>query len=180
MINLLLTVDKEKLTLTKLSSTDHKYLTIPTSSIITVNKRQIDKNDVHKFSIFYQLDKNKKEIKEIKLKALNRAEMNGWLTNLNSLITKKSYQFKVGKSYKSCETYQNKLLNKDIKQLYFYITLLEFIINERYMITFIRNIKKYVKSNNIKSNGNHLSNNYSTFVENSFRSDQSSLNLNKQ
>lgn len=179
MINLLLTVDTEKLTLTKLPFTAQKYLTIPTSSIISVNKRQIDKNDIHKFTIFYQLDKNKNEIKEIKLKAGSRSEMNNWLTNLNSLITKQNYQFKIGKSYKPCETFSNKLLNKDVKQLYFYISILEFIINERYMITFIKNIKSYVKTNT-KTHGNHLSNNNSTFVENSFRSDQSSLNLNKQ
>ena len=74
---------------------------IPSSNIVAINKRQIDKNDLHKFSIFYYNTNN--NIKEIKLKAVNRSEMNNWIINLNKIYKQKEYKPNVGKSYELIE-----------------------------------------------------------------------------
>ena len=54
--NLLFYVDKK----------NNLFLKIPRSDVIAINKRQVDKNDIFKFSIYYQ-NPNEDIIHEIKL-----------------------------------------------------------------------------------------------------------------
>ena len=68
------------------------FLKIPRTSVIAINKRQIDKNDVFKFSIYYQ-NPGDEEITEIKLKASNKADTDRWISTLRRFIQPKRYIF---------------------------------------------------------------------------------------
>ncbi len=70
---------------------------IPRDKVIAINKRQIDRNDVFKFSIYYQLSDDSK-IKEIKLKATSRGDTDRWISTLRKAINPKKYEFKYDKT----------------------------------------------------------------------------------
>ena len=124
------------------------FLEIPRSHVIAINKRQIDKNDLFKFSIYYQ---NPKEdiIHELKLKTGGRLETDRWINNLRTALKPKRYEFKYDK-----ENYidANELFHfRDMKQFYLALCHLEYILLRNNM----KNFFEYYKN---KKNGNILNN----------------------
>ena len=119
------------------------FLEIPRTSVIAINKRQIDKNDVFKFSIYYQ-NPNEEIIHEIKLKTTTRAETDRWIKELRKLINPKKYEFKYDK-----DNYidANELYNfRDMRQFYISLCHLEYILARNIMVNFFRYYKN--KDNN--------------------------------
>jgi len=119
------------------------FLEIPRTSVIAINKRQIDKNDVFKFSIYYQ-NPNEEIIHEIKLKTTTRAETDRWIKELRKLINPKKYEFKYDK-----DNYidANELYNfRDMRQFYISLCHLEYILARNKMVNFFRYYKN--KDNN--------------------------------
>jgi len=117
---------------------------IPKQCIIAINKRQIDKNDVFKFSIYYQLN-NEKKITEIKLKARNKTDTDKWIEILRRNIQPKKYIFSYNK-----DTQEDASLLfpfTDTRKLYLYLCHLEYILHRRQMMEFY----EYYK--NSKENG---------------------------
>ena len=86
----------EKLLFYEDEQNEKLFLEIPREHVIAINKRQIDKHDVFKFSIYYQ---NPQEdiIHEIKLKTTSRSETEKWIKDLRKLINPKRYDFKYDK-----------------------------------------------------------------------------------
>ena len=129
------------------------FLEIPREHVIAINKRQIDKYDVFKFSIYYQ---NPKEdiIHEIKLKTRSRADTDRWINNLRDRIAPKRYEFKYDK-----ENYidANELYHfRDTKKFYLALCHLEYILLRNRMIDFF---EYYRNRNNYNNNDSMLFNN---------------------
>ena len=174
-ISLLLQCTKDSITLYHLPNKKNIFLKIPSMNIISINKRQIDKNDLHKFSIFYYNTNN--NIEEIKLKAVNRSEMNNWIINLNKIYKQKEYKPNVGKSYESLEQIINPLYSKKKKDLYMNLALIEYIMLSKYEISFMNRMKEISKAVNYKT-VKRQKNDYNA-IDSSFRSEQSSSYLTK-
>jgi len=106
---------------------------IPKQNIIAINKRQIDKNDVFKFSIYYQL-KNETKITELKLKARNKSDTDKWIDLLRKNIHPKKYVFSYNK-----DTQEDASLLfpfTDTRKLYLSLCHLEYILHRRQMMEF--------------------------------------------
>ena len=124
------------------------FLEIPREQVIAINKRQIDKHDVFKFSIYYQ-NPNEDIIHEIKLKTTSRSETDKWIKDLRKLINPKRYEFKYDK-----ENYidANELYHfRDTKKFYLALCHLEYILLRNRMIDFF---EFYRNRGNINSNNN--------------------------
>ena len=123
----------------------HKiFLEIPRSQVIAINKRQIDKNDIFKFSIYYQKP-NEDIIHEFKLKTTGRQETDRWIRDLRSAIKPKRYEFKYDK-----ENYidANELFHfRDMKQFYLALCHLEYILLRNFMKNFFEYYKEGKKGN---------------------------------
>lgn len=123
LIDIYLIYDHTNLTIYTDQNRSKILVQIPKDDIVCINKRQIDKNDVYKFSIHYY-GANRK-LKEIKLKANSRSEMNNWIKRLREVIKPTPYDVKPENGY------QTGTLNFNIKDSKkFYITLchLEYIL----------------------------------------------------
>ena len=123
------------------------FLEIPREQVIAINKRQIDKHDVFKFSIYYQ-NPNEDVIHEIKLKTTSRSETDKWIKDLRKLINPKRYEFKYDK-----ENYidANELYHfRDTKKFYIALCHLEYILLRNRMIDFF----EFYKNKDI-NNGNN-------------------------
>lgn len=108
-------------------------ITIPRETVIAINKRQINRNDVFKFSIYYQLP-NSKEIKEIKLKASSRLDTDRWISTLRKCINPKKYEFKY---VKNNQENANLLFPfSDTRKLYLSLCHIEYIMNREKMMQF--------------------------------------------
>ena len=121
---------------------------IPREHVIAINKRQIDKNDVFKFSIYYQ-NPNEDIIHEMKLKTTGRGETDKWIRDLRKLINPKRYEFKYDK-----ENYidANELYHfRDTKKFYLALCHLEYILLRNRMIDFF---EFYRNRGNINNNNN--------------------------
>jgi len=121
------------------------FLEIPRSHVIAINKRQIDKNDVFKFSIYYQ-NPNEDRIHEMKLKTTSRSETDKWIKDLRKLINPQRYEFKYDK-----ENYidANELYHfRDTKQFYLALCHLEYILLRNRMIDFFKFYKNKDNNNN--------------------------------
>ena len=85
------------------------FLTIAREAVIAINKRQLDRRDVFKFSIFYNSNCLRdssvssststapNNIKELKLKASTRRETEYWVDTLRESLKPKRYQFQYDK-----------------------------------------------------------------------------------
>ena len=124
------------------------FLEIPRSHVIAINKRQIDKNDLFKFSIYYQAP-NEDIIHELKLKTGGRLETDRWINNLRVAIKPKRYEFKYDKNnYIDA----NELFHfRDMKQFYLALCHLEYILLRNNM----KNFFEYYRN---RKNGNILNN----------------------
>ena len=130
------------------------FLEIPREQVIAINKRQIDKHDVFKFSIYYQ-NPNEEIIHEIKLKTTSRSETDKWIKDLRKLINPKRYEFKYDK-----ENYidANELYHfRDTKKFYLALCHLEYILLRNRMIDFFEFYR---------NRGNNDNNNDSMLFEN--------------
>ena len=166
---------RDSINLFRLPNKNNIFLTIPSSNIISINKRQIDKNDIHTFSIFYTNTKNK--VEELKLKAMNRSEMNNWVINMNKMYKQKEYKPIVGKSYESIEKLINPFYSKNKKEIYISLSLIEYIMLTKYMIFFINRMKEKRKNMNTHMKIQRYNKNNSV-INSSFTSEHSSSNLN--
>ena len=124
---------KEKLLFYKDVKRTNLFLQIPRENVIAINKRQIDKHDIFKFSIYWQ-NPNEDIINEIKLKTESRAKTDKWIKDLRRLINPKRYEFKYDK-----ENYidANELYHfRDTKKFYLALCHLEYILLRNRMIDF--------------------------------------------
>lgn len=166
---------KDSITLFRLPNKNNIFFTIPSSNILSIHKRQIDKNDLHTFSIFYTNTKN--NVEELKLKAMNRSEMNNFVISMNKMYKQKEYKPIVGKSYESIESIINPFYSKKKKEIYFSFALIEYIMLTKYMISFMNRMKeKYKKMNSHIKIQRH--NKKNSMFNSSFSSAHSSSNLN--
>ena len=151
LIDLYFVLTKEKLLFYKDKEKNKLFLEINRDHVIAINKRQIDKYDVNKFSIYWQ-SPDEDIIHEIKLKAKTRSETDSWIKNLRELIQPKRYEFKYDK-----ENYidANELFHfRDTKEFYIALCHLEYILLRNKMIDFFeyyRNRDKNVYNNNDSS-----------------------------
>ena len=151
LIDLYFVLTKEKLLFYKDKEKNKLFLEINRDHVIAINKRQIDKYDVNKFSIYWQRP-DEEIIHEIKLKAKTRSETDSWIRNLRELIQPKRYEFKYDK-----ENYidANELFHfRDTKEFYIALCHLEYILLRNKMIDFFeyyRNRDKNVYNNNDSS-----------------------------
>ena len=151
LIDLYFVLTKEKLLFYKDKEKNKLFLEINRDHVIAINKRQIDKYDVNKFSIYWQRPEEE-IIHEIKLKAKTRSETDSWIRNLRELIQPKRYEFKYDK-----ENYidANELFHfRDTKEFYIALCHLEYILLRNKMIDFFeyyRNKDKNVYNNNDSS-----------------------------
>ena len=130
------------------------FLEIPREHVIAINKRQIDKHDAFKFSIYYQ-NPNEDIIHEIKLKTTSKNETEKWIKDLRNLINPKRYEFKYDK-----ENYidANELYHfRDTKKFYLALCHLEYILLRNRMIDFFEFYR---------NRGNNDNNNDSMLFEN--------------
>ena len=128
------------------------FLEIPRSHVIAINKRQIDKNDIFKFSIYYQRP-NEDIIHELKLKTTGRKETDKWIKDLRNVLNPKRYEFKYDK-----ENYidANELFHfRDMKQFYIKLCHLEYILLRNYMKHFFEYYRNK-KNGNIENNDSLL------------------------
>ena len=149
LIDLYFSLTSEKLLFYKDKERKKLFLEIPRENVIAINKRQIDKYDVFKFSIYYQ---NPKEdiIHEIKLKAKSRADTDNWIKNLREEIAPKRYEFKYDK-----ENYidANELYHfRDTKKFYLALCHLEYILLRNRMINFFEYYRNNRNNNSILFN----------------------------
>ena len=145
MIVLYFTLTNEKLLFYEDGNKKKLFLEIPKSYIIAINKRQMDKNDVFKFSIYYQ-NPNEDIIHEMKLKTNSRSETDRWVKDLRKLINPQRYEFKYDK-----ENYidANELYHfRDTKQFYLALCHLEYILLRNRMIDFFEFYKNKRTNNN--------------------------------
>ena len=146
----------------------HKlFLEIPRSQVIAINKRQIDKNDIFKFSIYYQ-NPNEDIIHELKLKTTGRQETDRWIRDLRNALKPKRYEFKYDK-----DNYidANELFHfRDMKKFYISLCHLEYILLRNHM----KNFFEYYK--NGKKEGNYINNDSLLFGE---ENDTEKLNKDK-
>ena len=85
------------------------FMSIPRDSVIAINKRQLDRTDVYKFSIFYNNNyvhntssasshtTAPDDIKELKLKATSRKDTENWVFLFRQHLKPKRYQFQYDK-----------------------------------------------------------------------------------
>ena len=154
MIFLYFKLTSEKLLFYEDEKKEKLFLEIPREQVIAINKRQIDKHDVFKFSIYYQ-NPNEDIIHEIKLKTTSRNETEKWIKDLRNLINPKRYEFKYDK-----ENYidANELYHfRDTKKFYFALCHLEYILLRNRMIDFFEFYR---------NRGNNDNNNDSMLFEN--------------
>ncbi len=128
------------------------FLTIPRSSVIAINKRQIDKYDVYKFSIYY---KNPEDniITEIKLKTGNKTDTDRWISTLRRFIQPKRYIFKFNNNEITAEEL---FPFKDTKKLYLSFCHLEYIIVRGKMRKFFGLYKNEKEKKKNKENNNSI------------------------
>ena len=151
LIELYFILTKEKLLFYKDEKRTKLFLEIKRDYVLAINKRQIDKNDVFKFSIYWQ-NPNEDIIHEIKLKTESKASTDKWINDLRKLINPKRYEFKYDK-----ENYidANELYHfRDTKEFYLALCHLEYILLRNRMIDFF----EYYKGR-----GNNINNNSSMF-----------------
>ena len=125
------------------------FLEIPRSHVIAINKRQIDKNDLFKFSIYYQNPGNE-EITELKLKASNKADTDRWISTLRRFIQPKRYIFPYNQNIE--KNAEELFPFKDTRKLYLAFCHLEYILVRGRMAEFfdfyVQKIEKEKKNNN--------------------------------
>lgn len=125
------------------------FLQIPRESIVAINKRQINRYDVFKFSLHYKIN-NTHIIKEIKLRARSRSDTDYWISTLRKIIQPKPYQFE----YDTSSEEKASLLFRynDLKKFYIAMCHLEYILHKDNMKDFFRCYNSKKKNNECNNN----------------------------
>ena len=142
------------------------FLKIKRDEVIAINKRQIERTDIFKFSIHYQKFGEKK-LREIKLKANGRYYCDSWIQTLRILIKPKKYEFVYDK--KTFEDVNKTQIFFDNKELYIKMCNLEYILLRNKMANFFG----YYHSS--KNKNNYRKDNNNTVIENNNNEDNSLL-----
>ena len=119
---------------------EQPFLIIPRSSVIQINKHQIDKTDLYKFSIYYQLSKDK-PITELKLKTQSRSETEKWIKNLKKTIRPQKYAFEYTHLNEEEYTTPSDIVHvNDIRNFYLQLCHIEYIIARHYIRKLLDNL----------------------------------------
>ncbi len=133
MIDIYFVLNKEELIFYYDNNKTKIYTSISRNLVLAINRRLRKEEDKNKLSIYYFENEKSNMIKEIKLKAQNRYDMEKWISILNIKIKPKRFQFDlVNNNYvKSNDIYQFK------NESQFYVTLcnLEYILLKNKMKT---------------------------------------------
>ena len=150
LVNINLFITKKRFIL-KFDESKKEFLNISRDKIISINKRQLTKEDVFKISIHYIASNDIEDIKEVKIKTLSRLDTDKWLEILINEIKPKKYQFNYDK-----ELYEDLCNSTDFfntNELYITMSKLEYILSRRKFIEFFNLYKnKYKKNNNYIDN----------------------------
>ena len=133
------------------------FLKIPRNEVVAINKRQVDKTDVFKFSIHYQKSGESK-FREIKLKTNGKGNCDAWILTLRRLIKPKKYEFVYDQ--KTFEDVNKTQYFFDNKELYIKMCHLEYILLRNKMNNFFEyyhNSKN--KNDDQKNNSSVIENN---------------------
>ena len=93
MVNIYFSLTQEKLLFYSNKEKTKICISIDRNLVLAINRRMRKEKDRNKLSIYYLKDKNSCFIKELKLKAENRYEMERWISNLNKKIKPKRIVF---------------------------------------------------------------------------------------
>ena len=89
MVNIYFSLTQDKLLFYSNKEKTKVCISIDRNLVLAINRRMRKEKDRNKLSIYYLKDKNSYFIKELKLKADNRYEMEKWIVNLNKKIKPK-------------------------------------------------------------------------------------------
>ena len=89
-----MSVDKDFFSLYFDENSVQIYLKINTRDIVAINKRQTNRYDVNKISVYYKKNEKSNQIIEIKLKAQSRREADIWIQRLRFIIKPNKFEFK--------------------------------------------------------------------------------------
>ena len=118
--------------------TKNLFKSIQKSSIVQINKHQIDKYDVFTFSIFYQLPN--KKIEEFKLKASSRGDTERWILNLRKLCHPPKFEFTFEEPLEDPSTL---FPFRDPRELYIKLCHLKYILDKQKMSLFYHNLRNW-------------------------------------
>ena len=143
MIDVYFSLTKDKLIFYKNKEKTKIFLIISRSLVLAINRRLRTENDKNKLSIYYLDNVKSNMIKELKLRADNRSDMEKWIITLNSKIKPKRCEFNI--------TFKNYVKANDIfhfeNKSQFYVSLcnLEYILLKNKMKMFFKyyNYKDY-------------------------------------
>lgn len=141
------------------------FTSIARDSVIAINKRQLDRTDVYKFSIFYNNNHSHNnsissssntiipdDIKELKLKTSSRNETDKWVHSLRDCLKPKRYQFQYDKDlYIDANTL---FPSVDSKNFYIKLCHLEYILIKDKFLKFFEYYHAAKKNNNNKDKCN--------------------------
>ena len=153
LIDLYFSLTKKSLLFYRDKEKSKLFLEIDRNSVVAINKRQIDKNDVFKFSIYYQ-NPGDPEITEIKLKANNKSDTDRWISNLRRFIQPKRYNFIYDKSIE--KDAEEVFPFKDTRKLYLTFCHLEYILLRGRMSQFFVYIRKLQNEKWNKNNNSYI------------------------
>ena len=153
MIDVYFSLTKDKLIFYKNKEKTKIFMIISRNLVLAINRRMRTENDKNKLSIYYLEKEESNMIKELKLKADNRFEMEKWITTLNKIIKPKRFEFNL--------VFKNYVKSNDIfhfeNKSQFYVSLcnLEYILLKYKMKMFFQyyNNKEY---NLIINNNNDI------------------------
>jgi len=143
MVDISMVLTNDKLIFYKDKNKKKKYTEIQRDLILAINRRLRVEKDKNKLSIYYLNDKNSDIIKELKLKAENKYEMEKWISILNKRIKPKRIEFFISNAnyVKSTDIFNFKNQSK----IYVSLCNLEYILLKNKMkIFFILYKNKYL------------------------------------
>lgn len=120
------------------------HLKMPLKTILGVQKRQLIKSDINKFSIYYQRNPLTNEVTELKLEAINKREFIDWVYKIRLLIDHNKFTFQIKKNQFHCDTYLSGLFQKS-KNLYISINIIEFIIKRQLSLKLLKGLSVFQK-----------------------------------
>lgn len=149
LIEIYMLLSREHLILYYDENMTKEFLRLNLSDVISINKRQLNREDINKFSIFYYKNKNTNEVSEVKLKTLSRKELDIWINRLRTFIKPAKFVFSYQNEEIGCNEYLNLIENyKKLPEKKFYsFKNLEYIIERRKKVKFFDNFKILYYSN---------------------------------
>ena len=131
LVDATLIYDYKTLLVFKGNNINKPLVNVPTEDIVCINKRQITKDDVYKFSIHYY--NTSKQLKEIKLRTSSKSDTQYWINKLRTAINPKPFRCYCAKGYEECVL---QFPVRDCKQFYIKLCHLEYILHRRQFMKF--------------------------------------------